>query len=91
MKNCLFLAMTLILAHSALAETTIPWTKEGCESVKGTWIAAHLPDDDGCDTAHCNGMNFCTSNHGNMNWWRIAHKTGIKSKIDGYYSHTEYN
>ena len=57
------------LATRALAETTIPWTKEGCESVKGTWITAHSATDSGCDAAHCNGMNFCTSNHGNINWW----------------------
>ena len=47
------------LATRALAETTIPWTKEGCESVKGTWITAHSATDDGCDAAHCNGKNFC--------------------------------
>ena len=68
MKNCLFLAMTLILAHSALAEITIPWTKEGCESVKGTWITAHSPTDEGCDAAHCNGKTFCRSNVA-MTWF----------------------
>ena len=60
--------MLTCLTTRALAETTIPWTKAGCESVKGTWITAHLPDDDGCDTAHCNGMNFCKSAQ-NMNWF----------------------
>lgn len=61
MKNCLFLALTLILTNTTLAETTIPWTKEGCESVKGVWITAHSPTDPGCDEAHCNGLNFCES------------------------------
>ena len=60
--------LTISLATQALADTTIPWTKEGCESVKGTWITAHLPTDDGCDAAHCNGMNFCRSSQ-KMNWW----------------------
>ena len=49
------------LATGALAETTIPWTKAGCESVKGTWITAHSATDSGCDAAHCNGMSFCRS------------------------------
>ena len=60
--------MLTCLATRAFAETTIPWTKEGCESVKGTWITAHSPDESGCDAAHCNGLNFCRSNVG-MNWW----------------------
>ena len=42
--------MLTCLTTRALAETTIPWTKEGCESVKGKWITAHSPDDDGCDS-----------------------------------------
>ena len=57
------------LATRALAETTIPWTKAGCESVKGTWITAHSPTDDGCDAAHCNGRNFCMSPTGRINWF----------------------
>ena len=60
--------MLTCLTTRALADTTIPWTKEGCESVKGTWITAHSPTDDGCDAAHCNGLNFCRSNV-DMNWW----------------------
>ena len=60
--------LAISLATQALAETTIPWTKEGCESVKGTWITAHSPTDDGCDAAHCNGLNFCRGPV-NMNWW----------------------
>ena len=60
--------LAISLATRAFAETTIPWTKEGCESVKGTWITAHSPTDDGCDAAHCNGRNFCRSNV-KMNWW----------------------
>ena len=60
--------MLTCLTTPAFAETTIPWTKEGCESVKGTWITAHSPDDDGCDAAHCNGLNFCRSNK-QMNWF----------------------
>ena len=63
--------MAISLATQAFAETTIPWTKEGCESVKGTWITAHSPDDDGCDAAHCNGRNFCRSTMA-MNWWSAA-------------------
>ena len=60
--------MLTCLATRALAETTIPWTKTGCESVKGTWITAHSPDEDGCDTNHCNELNFCQSTS-TMNWW----------------------
>ena len=60
--------MLTCLATQAFAETTIPWTKAGCESVKGTWITAHSPDDDGCDAAHCNGMNFCRGPT-RVNWW----------------------
>ena len=60
--------LAISLATQAFAETTIPWTKEGCESVKGTWLTAHSPDDNGCDAAHCNGLNFCQSNV-SMNWW----------------------
>ena len=60
--------MLTCLVTRAFAETIIPWTKEGCESVKGTWITAHSPTDDGCDTNHCNGLNFCKSNV-DMNWW----------------------
>ena len=67
-KYIVILFFNLILAHSAFAETTIPWTKEGCESVKGTWITAHSPTDDGCDAAHCNGKNFCRSAQP-MNWF----------------------
>ena len=60
--------MLTCLATQALDETTIPWTKEGCESVKGTWIIAHSPTDSGCDANHCNGLSFCRSN-ATMNWW----------------------
>ena len=63
--------MLTCLVTRAFAETTIPWTKAGCESVKGTWITAHSATDDGCDAAHCNGLNFCTLNVNNngLNWW----------------------
>ncbi|MBP5344389.1 MAG: hypothetical protein J6Y85_04910, partial [Alphaproteobacteria bacterium] len=27
----------------------------------GTWITAHSATDEGCDAAHCNGLNFCRS------------------------------
>ena len=60
--------LAINLTTQAFAETTIPWTKEGCESVKGTWITAHSPDESGCDAAHCNGLNFCKSPQG-MNWF----------------------
>ena len=60
--------MLTCLTTQTFAETTIPWTKEGCESVKGTWITAHSPDESGCDANHCNGRNFCRSNV-KMNWW----------------------
>jgi len=63
------LFLSVILAKSAFAVTTIPWTKEGCESVKGEWITAHSPTDEGCDAAHCNGLNFCRSVNVAMNWW----------------------
>jgi hypothetical protein len=59
MKKNLILLILIIISNSALAETTIPWTKEGCESVKGKWITAHSATDEGCDAAHCNGKNFC--------------------------------
>ena len=36
--------LAISLATRAFAETTIPWTKEGCESVKGTWVTAHSPE-----------------------------------------------
>jgi len=49
------------LATQAVADTTIPWTKEGCESVKGIWVTAHSATESGCDAAHCNGKNFCRS------------------------------
>ena len=62
----LFLSLTL--SHVAFADTNIPWTKEGCESVQGTWVVAKSATDSGCDTAHCNGMTFCRSNN-HMNWW----------------------
>ena len=62
------LFVSLILSHSAMAVTTIPWTKEGCESVKGTWISAKSATDAGCDAAHCNGLNFCRSNVG-LHWF----------------------
>ena len=72
MKKLNFIVLGTLLAISlatrALAETTIPWTKEGCESVKGKWITAHSPTDDGCDAAHCNGLNFCRSSQ-DMNFW----------------------
>ena len=62
------LFLSVILAKTAFAVTTIPWTKEGCESVKGTWITAHSAGDSGCDAAHCTGQNFCKSNVA-MNWF----------------------
>ena len=68
-KQVAILFLSLILAHSAIADTNIPWTKEGCESVKGTWITAHSPTDSGCDAAHCNGMNFCVSNVIMRSWF----------------------
>ena len=64
--GALFLSMAL--SHAVLADTTIPWTKAGCESVKGKWITAHSATDSGCDAAHCNGKNFCRSTT-TMNWW----------------------
>ena len=60
--------LAISLATQAFAETTIPWTKEGCESVKGIWVTAHSATDDGCDAAHCNGLNFCRRKV-NMNWF----------------------
>ena len=72
MKKLNFAILGALLAISlttrAFADTTIPWTKEGCESVKGTWITAHSPDDDGCDANHCNGLNFCRSPQ-EMHWF----------------------
>jgi len=62
------LFLSMILAKSAFAGTTIPWTKEGCQSVKGTWITARSATDSGCDAAHCNGMNFCRGPVA-MNWF----------------------
>jgi len=62
------LFLSLAVSHSVLADTNIPWTKEGCESVKGTWITAHSPSDPGCDANHCNGLNFCRGPKG-INWW----------------------
>ena len=67
-KNLILLVLSLFFTQAALAETTIPWTKEGCESVKGKWITAHASTEDGCDAAHCNGRNFCQSPQ-TMNWW----------------------
>ena len=67
-RNFVLLIISLIIAHSAAAEMTIPWTKEGCESVDGNWITAHSPNDEGCDSNHCNGKNFCMSKP-TMNWW----------------------
>jgi len=64
--GALFLSVTL--AKSAFAVTTIPWTKAGCESVNGTWVTAYNQSDTGCDANHCNGMNFCRSNV-RLNWW----------------------
>ena len=60
--------LAISLTTQALAETTIPWTKAGCESVKGTWVTAHKSTDSGCDAAHCNGKNFCRSPQ-MMNFW----------------------
>ena len=34
----------------------------------GNWITAHSPNDEDCDTNHCNGKNFCMSKP-TMNWW----------------------
>jgi len=62
------LFFSLVISHSALAVTNIPWTKAGCESVQGTWITAHSPTDEGCDAAHCNGKNFCRAPKP-MNYW----------------------
>jgi len=67
-SSFLIFFLSLILSHSAMAVTNIPWTKEGCNSVNGTWVTAHSPTDSGCDAAHCNGRNFCRSNV-SMNWW----------------------
>ena len=58
----------MAVVTSAQADTTIPWTKEGCESVKGTWLTAHKTTDSGCDAAHCNGKSFCRSNV-TLNWF----------------------
>ena len=63
--------MLTCLTTRAFAETTIPWTKEGCESVKGTWITAHSASDSVCEANRCNGLNFCRSNVG-MNFWSAA-------------------
>ena len=60
--------LAISLVTRALAETTIPWTKEGCESVKGTWVTANAANADGCDAAHCNGKNFCVLRQ-TLNWW----------------------
>ena len=60
-KNLILLILSLFFIPKALAETTIPWTKEGCESVKGAWLTAHSATDPDCDSAHCNGINFCGS------------------------------
>ncbi|MBP5344556.1 MAG: hypothetical protein J6Y85_05750 [Alphaproteobacteria bacterium] len=58
-KHIFLLALGLILATAAHAETTIEWTQAGCQSVGGTWITAHNATDEGCDANHCNGLNFC--------------------------------
>ena len=62
------LFLSLILSHTVLAGTNIPWTKEGCESVKGIWVTAHAATDSGCDALHCNGKNFCRSQQ-MTNWF----------------------
>jgi len=62
------LVLSLIVSTSAGAVTNIPWTKEGCESVKGTWITAKSATDEGCDAEHCNGINFCMGPQ-YVNWW----------------------
>jgi len=62
------LFLSLVTSTFAQADTSIPWTKAGCESVKGTWITAHSATDSGCDANHCNGLSFCKSNV-TMNWW----------------------
>ena len=67
-SSFLIFFLSLILSHSAMAVTNIPWTKEGCESVKGKWVTAHSATDSGCDAAPCNGRNFCRSSM-TMNWW----------------------
>ena len=79
--------MLTCLATQALAETTIPWTKEGCESVKGTWITAHSATDEGCSVTSCNGMNFCKAPI-TMNWFNaliwcqsIGHKLATFSNL----------
>ncbi|MBP5344501.1 MAG: hypothetical protein J6Y85_05470 [Alphaproteobacteria bacterium] len=63
-KNIILFVLGLTLTQPAMAETTIPWTKEGCESVKGTWITAHQATDTDCSSTQCNGMNFCASTVG---------------------------
>jgi len=55
------LVLSLAVSTAALADMNIPWTKEGCESVKGAWLTAHSASDSGCDAAHCNAKNFCGS------------------------------
>ncbi|MBP5344059.1 MAG: hypothetical protein J6Y85_03195 [Alphaproteobacteria bacterium] len=67
-KNIFVLALSLTFATAAHAETTIEWTQAGCQSVGGTWITAHSASDEGCDAAHCNGLNFCKST-AYMNWF----------------------
>ena len=67
-KYNLIIGLSLILSYPVMADTTIPWTKAGCESVKGVWITAHSATDSGCDSNHCNGMSFCISPI-TMNWF----------------------
>ena len=78
--------MLTCLTTRALAETTIPWTKEGCESVKGTWVTAHSPTDDGCDAAHCNGMNFCKSSAPTNLWSALVWCKSIGHKLADFTS-----
>ena len=66
--------MAISLAGQAFAETTIPWTKEGCESVKGKWITAK------------NGTNFCKSSQ-YMTWFNalIWCKSIGRNLVDFYH------
>ena len=60
-RNLILLGLGIFWVQTTLAETTIPWTKAGCESVKGVWVMAHSATDEGCDANHCNGKTFCGS------------------------------
>ena len=70
MKTLKFALLFSILftGYGALADTTIPWTKAGCESVQGTWVTANSATDSGCDANHCNGLSFCRNSQ-KLNWF----------------------